>query len=74
MQARLDEIITTSKQSEADAYYARAQAVEETAKRTKFAPRKKKESRKQALELYKLAYQMGKEEAQLKIEELEKKI
>jgi len=49
MQARLDEIITTSRQSEADAYYARAQAVEETANRTKFAPRKKKESRTQAL-------------------------
>lgn len=74
VQAQLDEMIITSRQSEADAYYARAQAVEETANRTKFAPRKKKESRKQALELYKLAYQMGKEEAQPKIEALEKKM
>lgn len=74
MQARLDEIITTSRQREADAYYARAQAVEETANRTKFAPRRKKESRKQALELYRLAYRMGKEEAQPRIEALEKKI
>jgi len=74
LQTNLDEIRTVSKQTEADAYYARAQAVEETANRTKFAPRKKKESRMQALELYKLAFQMGKEEAQPKIDELEKKI
>jgi chromosome segregation ATPase len=74
LQGQLEEIRIASVQTEAEAYYARAQAVEETANRTKFAPRKKKESRKQALELYKLAYQMGKEEAQPKIEELEKKI
>lgn len=74
LQGHLGEIRTASKQTEADSYYARAQAVEETANRTKFAPRKKKESRKEALELYKLAFQMGKEEAQPKIEELEKKI
>jgi chromosome segregation ATPase len=74
LQAQLEEVRTATKQTEAEAYYARAQAVEETANRTKFAPRKKKESRKQALELYKLAFQMGKEEAQPKIEELEKKI
>lgn len=74
LQAQLGEVMTTSKQHEADSYYARAQAVEETANRTKFAPKKKKESRKQALELYRLAFQMGKEEAQPKIEELEKKI
>lgn len=74
LQTRLEEVVQVARQSEAEAYYARAQAVEETANRTKFAPRKKKESRKQALELYKLAYQMGKDEAQPKIEELEKKI
>lgn len=74
LQAQFEEVRQTSKQTEADSYFARAQAVEETANRTKFAPRKKKESRKQALELYKLAFQMGKEEAQPKIEELEKKI
>lgn len=74
LQAQLGEVMTTSKQHEADSYYARAQAVEETANRTKFAPKKKKESHKQALELYRLAFQMGKEEAQPKIAELEKKI
>ena len=74
LQIQLDDIILLSKQTEADSYFARAQAVEETANRTRFAPRKKKESRKQALELYRLAFQMGKEEAQPKIEALEKKI
>ncbi|HET9053799.1 MAG TPA: hypothetical protein VFM90_06495, partial [Cyclobacteriaceae bacterium] len=74
LQAQLSDIRLASKQTEADNYFARAQAVEETANRTKFAPRKKKESRRQALELYKLAFQMGKEEAQPRIEELEKKI
>lgn len=74
LQTQMEDLRTQSKQSEADSYYARAQAVEETANRTHFAPRKKKESRKQALELYKLAFQMGKEEAQPKIEALEKKI
>ena len=74
VQTQMEELRTLSKQTEADAYYARAQAVEETANRTRFAPRKKKESRKQALELYRLAFQMGKEEAQPKIAALEKKI
>ena len=74
LQQQLAEVQVTSRQTEADAYFARAQAVEETANRTRFAPRKKKASRKQALELYKLAFQMGKEEAQPRILELEKKI
>jgi hypothetical protein len=74
LQTQVEDLLTSSKKGEADAYYARAQAVEETAKRTKFAPRKKKASRKEALELYKLAFQLGKEEAQPKIEELESKI
>lgn len=74
LQNRFDATRESSRQTEAENYYARAQAVEETANRTKFAPRKKKESRRQALELYRLAFQMGKEEAQPRIEELEKKI
>lgn len=74
LQSQLDDMRQASKQTEADNYFARAQAVEETANRTKFAPRKKKECRREALELYKLAFQMGKEEAQPRIEELEKKI
>jgi hypothetical protein len=60
--------------NEADSYFARATAVEEAANRTKLAPRKKKETYKEAIELYKKALSMGKQEAQDKITALEKKV
>lgn len=74
IEARIQELMVQSKMSEADGYYARAQAVEEAANRTKLAPRKKKETLKEAVELYKKALSLGKAEAQAKITELEKKI
>jgi len=74
IEARVQELMIQSKMSEADAYYARAQAVEEAANRTKLAPRKKKETLQEAVELYKKALSMGKNEAQAKITELEKKL
>jgi chromosome segregation ATPase len=74
IEARVQELMIQSKMTEADAYFARAQAVEEAANRTKLAPRKKKETYKEAVELYKKALSMGKNEAQDKITELEKKI
>jgi chromosome segregation ATPase len=74
IEARVQELMIQSKMTEADAYFARAQAVEEAANRTKLAPRKKKETFKEAIELYKKALSMGKNEAQEKITELEKKI
>jgi chromosome segregation ATPase len=74
IEARIQELMIQSKMSEADAYYARAQAVEEAANRTRLAPKKKKETLKEAVELYKKALSLGKEEAQAKIDELEKKI
>lgn len=55
-------------------YFAQAQALETAANRTKFAPRKKKETRREALELYRLSYSLGNEGAQVKIQELEKKL
>ena len=58
----------------ANLYFAQAQALETAANRTKFAPRKKKETRREALELYKLSFSLGNAEAQAKIEELEKKL
>lgn len=60
--------------TEGDLYYAQAAALEEAAHRTKFAPRKKKTTQQEALELYRKALQLGKEEAQGKIDELEKKL
>ncbi|NBP71451.1 MAG: hypothetical protein EBU52_22295, partial [Cytophagia bacterium] len=74
IEARIQEIMLQSKMSEADAYYARAVAVEEAANRTKLAPRKKKETYQEALELYKKAQSLGSKDAAAKIAELEKKI
>jgi chromosome segregation ATPase len=74
IEARVQEIMIQSKISEADAYFTRAQAVEEAANRTKLAPRKKKETLKEAVELYKKALSLGKNEAQDKITALEKRL
>jgi chromosome segregation ATPase len=74
IEARVQELMIQSKMSEADAYFTRAQAVEEAANRTKLAPRKKKETLREAVELYKKALSLGKNEAQAKIDELEKRL
>jgi hypothetical protein len=74
IEARVQELMIQSKMSEADALYARGQAVEEAANRTKLAPRKKKDTYREAIELYKKALSLGKNEAQDKITELEKKL
>ena len=71
IEARVQELMIQSKISEAEAYYTRAQAIETAAERTKLAPRKKKETIKEALILYKKALSLGKTEAQAKISELE---
>lgn len=74
IEARIQELMIQSKMSEADSYFARAQAVEEAANRTKLAPRKKKDTLKEALELYKKAQSLGNDKAQAKIDELEKRV
>ena len=74
IEARVQELMIQSKMSEADAYFTRGQAVEEAANRTKLAPRKKKETLREAVELYKKALSLGKTEAQAKIDELEKRL
>lgn len=56
----------------ANLYYAQAQALETAAQRTHFAPKKKKETKREALELYKLSLSLGKTEAEARIAELEK--
>jgi chromosome segregation ATPase len=71
---KIQEMMIKSKMSEADAYFTQAQAVEETANRTKLAPKKKKASLRQAIDLYKKALSLGKEEAKAKITELEEKL
>jgi chromosome segregation ATPase len=74
IEAKVDELVDNFKVTEAEAYYARAQAVEEAAKRTKLAPLKKKETYREALALYEKALSLGKAESKEKISELQKKI
>lgn len=69
---QVGQLVAKARLDQGEALYARAAAVEETANRTHFAPKKKKNTRKQALELYKLALFYGKEEAVEKITALEK--
>ena len=58
----------------ADLYFDQAAAWEKVADRTNFAPRKKKQARREALELYKISLSLGKTEAQGKIDKLEKEL
>lgn len=74
LQEEVQMVINQSKFDLADAYFRQAQALELAADRTKLAPRKKKSTQKEALELYRLAVATGKAEAQQKVEELEAKI
>ena len=74
IEAKIQELMVQSKMSEADSYFARAQAVEEAANRTKLAPRKKKDTLKEALELYKKAQSLGNDKSQAKIDELTKRV
>jgi predicted transcriptional regulator len=74
LDAKIEQMIEVSKISEADGYYARAVAYEEAANRTKLAPRKKKETLKQALELYQHAVEFGHDTAQAKVDELSEKV
>lgn len=70
----LNETQSENKIAIANLYFAQAEALEKAANRTHFAPRKKKETRREALELYRLSLSMGNMKAQNKIDELEKKL
>jgi uncharacterized protein (DUF3084 family) len=72
LESRVQEMNIQSKNDQANAYFAQALALEKAAQRTKFAPKKKKDTKREALELYKMALSLGKTEAQAKVEELEK--
>ena len=74
LEAKVNELVANFQVSEAEAYYARAKAVEEAANRTKLAPNKKRETYKEALELYKKSLALGKKEAQENISALERKV
>ncbi len=74
LEKRIDEISKQSSVDQADAYYKQAQALEIAAQRTRLAPRRKKATNREALELYKLAATLGKTEAEARIAKLEKSI
>jgi hypothetical protein len=74
LETKVEETNTQARTTQADLYFQQAQALETAAARTRFAPRKKKETQREALELYKMSHSLGKEEAQAKIAELEKEI
>ncbi|CAD5271223.1 MULTISPECIES: hypothetical protein [Imperialibacter] len=74
LETRITELLTQSKVSQADSYFMRAQAAEEAARRTQLAPKKKKESYKEALDLYQKAFDLGREDAKPKIEEISKRL
>ncbi len=71
---RIQELMKKSQMSEADSYFALGEALEEAARRTKLAPKKRKETYREAIEIYKKSLAFGREDAQTKIDELEKKI
>ncbi|MCW5909902.1 MAG: hypothetical protein KIT62_02450 [Cyclobacteriaceae bacterium] len=72
LETKVKDISTQSTLTQADLLYAQGEALETAAARTKLAPRKKKDTQREALELYKLSYSLGKQEAKAKIDELEK--
>ena len=72
LESQVEEINIQAKNDQAESYFKQAQALETAADRTKFAPRKKKETQREALELYKMALSLGMTEAQAKVQELEK--
>jgi chromosome segregation ATPase len=72
MEVQVKETNQSSINTQADLYYAQGQALEIAAARTKFAPRKKKDTQREALELYKRAYSLGKTDSKVSIDRLEK--
>jgi chromosome segregation ATPase len=74
LEEQVTQLISQSKIDQAEFYFTKGEILEETAHRTKFAPRKKRNTNKQALDMYQLAVACGKEEAVAKVAELKKKI
>lgn len=71
---QIADLRTNFKLTEADAFYTQGEAYALAAQRTKLAPVKKKNSYQQALTAYQKAYDLGKAEAQPKIEAIQAKL
>ena len=74
IEARIQELMLASKVSDAEQWYARGVAVEQAAAKIKLAPRKRKETLKEALDYYKKSLSLGYEPAKAKIDALEKEL
>jgi len=74
IEAKMQEIMIKAEVSEADAFFARGEAVELAATRTKLAPKKKKETYQEAIELFKKSQSLGNTFAKAKIDALQKKL
>lgn len=74
LEKKVSTMLSQARIDEAEAYFLRAQALETAADRTKFAPRKKKATQKEALELYRMAVFYGKKDAESKVKELEEEV
>jgi len=74
IEARIQELMLASKVSDAEQWYARGIAVEQAAAKIKLAPRKRKETLKEALDYYKKSLSLGHEPAKAKINALEKEL
>lgn len=73
VEEQINQMVMEARESEAYAYFTRAEAYEEAANRTKLAPRKKKETLLKALDLYRRSEELGYEKATDKVKELEEK-
>ena len=73
-EAKIQEMLSQQRISEADAYFARGEAVEEIARRTQLARKKKQASYKEALQLYEKSYALGRTDAKPKMDLLTGKI
>jgi len=74
LELQIKELVRRMVISEAEGLYAQAGAVEEAAKRTKLAPFKRKQTYREALELYEKSLAKGKKEAKAKVDEIRAKI
>jgi len=72
LEQRIDDVSAKAKASIASSYLAHAKSLEEQANRTKFAPKRKRATLAQSLELYRKAALYGSEEARTDIERIEK--
>lgn len=70
IQSRMEDLIKEGTAHKAFSYFELGKAKEETAKRTKFAPARRRKSLEEALHYYKKAHEFGNTQAELKVKEL----